>query len=227
MLKWAEREIEYALKQYDSETEDAARGYFEMCCKSALKAFKSLLDDGHTGMSISVTKGILMRLIDCKPLSNIEDTDDVWNLVHTTEDGAKHYQCRRMSALFKEVDKEGNVRYSDNDRVICVDVNSKLTYRSGLAFNYVDSHYPITMPYYPADKPYLVYCEDFCMGHPEARGEYTHKALLYMTKPDGVQVDLNLYYRENDKGEMVAITGDQYTADWLKTFPGKERKSYT
>ena len=48
-----------------------------------------------------------------------------------------------------------------------------------------------------------------------------------MTKPDGVQVDLNLYYRENDKGEMVEITGDQYTADWLKTFPEKERRSYT
>ena len=195
MLNWAEREIEYALKQYDSETEDAARGYFEMCCESALKAFKSLLEDGHSGMSISITKGILMRLIEGKPLSHIEDTDDVWNLVHTTEDGAKHYQCRRMSALFKEVDKEGNVRYSDNDRVICVDVNSKLTYRSGLASKYVDEHY--------------------------------HKALLYMTKPDGVRVDLNLYYRENDKGEMVAITGDQYTADWLKTFPGKERESYT
>lgn len=223
MLNWAEREIEYALKQYDSETEDAARGYFEMCCKSALKAFKSLLEDGHSGMSISITKGILMRLIDGKPLSNIEDTDDIWNLVHTTEDGAKHYQCMRMSALFKKVDKEGNVRYSDNDRVICVDVNSKLTYRNGLAFNYVDSHYPITMPYYPADKSYLVYCEDFCMGKPNARGEYTHKALLYMTKPDGVQVDLNLYYRENDKGEMVEITGDQYTADLRKTLPEKER----
>ncbi len=41
MLKWAEREIEYTLKQYDSETEDAARGYFEMCCKSALRPLKA------------------------------------------------------------------------------------------------------------------------------------------------------------------------------------------
>ena len=227
MLKWAEREIEYALKQYDSETEDAARGYFEMCCKSALKAFKSLLDDGHTGMSIGVTKGILMRLIDCKPLSNIEDTDDVWNLVHTTDDGAKHYQCMRMSALFKEVDKEGNVRYSDNDRVVCVDVNSKITYRNGLASRYVDEHYPIRMPYYPSDKPYIVHCEDFCIDRPDAVGEYTHKALLYLTKPDGAQFDLGLFYREDDKGNMVEITGTQYLADWQRTFPGKQRESYT
>ena len=227
MLKWAEREIDHALRTSANDVNDPSYQYFKSCCESALKAFKSLLEDGHSGMSISITKGILMRLIEGKPLSNIEDTDDIWNLVHTTEDGAKHYQCLRMSALFKEVDKEGNVRYSDNDRVVCVDVNSKIAYRNGLAFNYVDSHYPITMPYYPTDKPYLVYCEDFCMGKPNARGEFTHKALLYMTKPDGVQVDLNLYYRENDKGEMVEITGDQYTTDWLKTFPGKERKSYT
>lgn len=53
-------------------------GYIEMCYKSALKAFNELCDEGHSGMSIQITKSILCRLIDGKPLTEIEDTPDVW-----------------------------------------------------------------------------------------------------------------------------------------------------
>lgn len=45
-----------------------------------MRAFESLLGDGHSGMSIGITKNILNRLIDGKPLTPIEDTEDVWNV---------------------------------------------------------------------------------------------------------------------------------------------------
>ena len=37
------------------------------------------------------------RLIDGKPLTPIEDTDDIWNLIDNHEDGYISYQCKRMS----------------------------------------------------------------------------------------------------------------------------------
>lgn len=43
-----------------------------------MRAFESLLGDGHSGMSIGITKNILNRLIDGKPLTPIEDTEEVW-----------------------------------------------------------------------------------------------------------------------------------------------------
>lgn len=42
-------------------------------------------------------------MITGKPLTPIEDTEDVWNEVHGRKDASKHYQCKRMSSLFKDV----------------------------------------------------------------------------------------------------------------------------
>ena len=77
MKDWAEREVEIACRR-----ENPDRGEFDYgcaCYESALKAYKSLVEDGHSGFSIVLTKHILNRLIDCKPLTPIEDTDDIWN----------------------------------------------------------------------------------------------------------------------------------------------------
>ena len=46
---WAEREVDLAFPKSD-ENEDTY--YNRMCAESALKAFSSLLEDGHSGFSI-------------------------------------------------------------------------------------------------------------------------------------------------------------------------------
>ena len=48
------------------------------CYESALRAYRSMMRDSKDKFYISVTKGILNRLIDGKCLSPIEDTPDVW-----------------------------------------------------------------------------------------------------------------------------------------------------
>ena len=81
LVSWAEKEIQLACKnEMDGceSGEDASYGI--ACYKSALKALKSLAEDGHSGYSIAITKSILNRLIDGLPLSPIYDTEDVWNL---------------------------------------------------------------------------------------------------------------------------------------------------
>lgn len=218
MIKWAEREIEYALNDAKDAEDDLSYAYFKACCDSALKAFKSLVEDNHSGMSISITKNILIRLIESKPITEIQDSEDVWKLVSEGDDGRKCYQCKRMSSLFKDVDKNGGVSYTDLDRCVCKDMHSGVTYHNGLASKYIDENYPIEMPYYPLDKPYVVYCEDFCMNKPDAVGEYTHKALRYMLTPSGIRRELCLYYRENERGEMKKITPFEWMDDWRETF---------
>ena len=86
-LEWAKREVKYA-KLYEKKTlaggqpkdpyENCLFDYEDACRISALKAFKSLIKDSHSGASIAHTKKILNRLIDGKPLSPIEDADDMW-----------------------------------------------------------------------------------------------------------------------------------------------------
>lgn len=88
--------------------------YGRACHESALKAFNSLLEDGHSIASIKLTRDILNRLIDGKCLTPIEDTDDIWGCIHESNlKEGKKYQCTRMGSLFKKVKPDGTVTYRD------------------------------------------------------------------------------------------------------------------
>ena len=71
-------EIELAKKQEEKNAPDDCN-YGNACYDSAYKAFESLLNDNHSGMSIRITKSILDRLIDNKPLTPIYDDKEEWN----------------------------------------------------------------------------------------------------------------------------------------------------
>ena len=71
-------EIELAKKQEEKNAPDDCN-YGNACYDSAYKAFESLLNDNHSGMSIRITKSILDRLIDNKPLTPIYDDKKEWN----------------------------------------------------------------------------------------------------------------------------------------------------
>ena len=196
LKEWAEKEIEIACKKENPNRKEGEFDYGCACYESALKAFKSLTEDGHSGFSIGITKHILNRLIDGKPLTPIEDTDDAWD--HERIDTRKEcsvYQCKRMSSLFKYVYNDGHVKYADVNRVIAYDVDSPdLTYHTGLANNLVNDMYPITMPYMPCDKSFKVCFETFLTD--KKHGDFDTKAVLYLTKPDGERVEINRYFRE-------------------------------
>ena len=59
-----------------SGTKEEEQDYGCACFESALKAYRSLLEDGHSGFSIGMTKYILVRMIERKPLTPIVDTED-------------------------------------------------------------------------------------------------------------------------------------------------------
>ena len=76
MTEWAKREVEIASKRERGDKPESEWDYGCACYDSALKAFESLCGDGHSGFSIGITKGILNRLIDGKPLTPIEDIEE-------------------------------------------------------------------------------------------------------------------------------------------------------
>ena len=193
MLSWAEEEVEIACK-LDAEEEDF--NYACACYKSALKAFKCLLGEGHTGFSIGLTKCILNRLIDGKPLVSIDDIPDVWKEVSFGEkDSVKHYQCKRMSSLFKDVHSDGTVKYRDVDRAVGIDIVTNSSWHSGLAERIIDEMFPISLPYFPADNPYKVFCEEFLTD--KKNGDLDTVGVLYIIKPGGIREEINRYFKNS------------------------------
>lgn len=206
--EWAKREVELAYKRENPNRKPGEFDYGCACYESALKALNSLAEDGHSGFSMSITKQILNRLIDGKPLTPIEDTDDIWDYSYQTEDGTKHYQCNRMFSLFKYVHADGSVSYRDTDRFIVIDVKTGMPWSNGLINQIMDDIIgPITMPYIPQNEPYHVYREDFL--YDPANGDYDTIGLLYYKTPDGERKDLGIYLAEKDD-ELVRISKEEY-----------------
>lgn len=190
LYEWAEQEAKRA----------KADDYGKLCINSALKAFKSLCEDGHSGLSISVTKNILNRLIDGLPLSAITE-DDFKNVSpEKYKKGITTYQCPRMSSLFKDVDKNGNVIYQDVDRVVFINTywdDDGDTWHNYWASKTIDEMFPIKLPYYPTATPYKVYGKTMYLDENgkdvtcDNVGSYNVVILDYVITPDGKRIELN------------------------------------
>lgn len=202
---WADREVKIACKKED--------GYGTGCYKSALKAFHSLMDDGHSGCSIGFTQAILNRLIEGKPLTPIDDDPALWNECGwRSSDGATIYQNSRMSGLFKDAHPDGTITFSDIDRVILIEVEddgTETTWHSGLASKLVDEIVgPITLPYCPKEKPYKVYAKQFDSVNAEV-GSFDTSHIIKIVDPDGNEIPCERFYKETTDGEEE-IGRDEY-----------------
>lgn len=204
MLNWAENEVRIACERERKNSKNPNEwNYGCTCYESALKAFKSLLEDEHSGYSIGITKSILNKLIDAKALTPIEDTEDVWNYVtsYYPEDLGinKSFQCKRMSSLFKDVLSDGSVKYHDVDRFICENVNDPSDcWHNGFVSNLMHDIYPIKMPYMPESKSYRVICEEFLTDR--KNGDFDTLAIFDVIKPNGIIDSINRYFKESSNG---------------------------
>lgn len=214
MERWAEREINIAIeREQASEREDCEKrgkkynpkdfDYGGEIYRSALRAYKSMLKDGHSGMSWSFTSHVLQRLMKNRPLTPLQGTDDEW-----TEFSGDWYQNSRCSSVFKRVNSDGSVSYHDNDYVVCIDDQDGHFHRLGLLKDEVYSRWPITFPYMPSEKPYKVYDRTFDSVNAE-RGCFDTVACLRIEEPDGTVHAVNKFWKEaNDHFEE--ITKEEY-----------------
>ncbi len=201
MLSWARHEVEAACEHERAEAPEGEWDYGCACYESALKAFESLCKDGHSGFSIGLTKQILNRLIDGKPICPIEDTEESW--VHIADTSGHlgeeaNYQCKRMSSLFKYVYADGSVKYRDIDRFVLVDTVTNTIWHSGLVDRVLEELYPITMPYIPNDTPYKAMCEEYLTDR--KNGDFDTVGILNVIKPDGKTVEINRYFKDVPDG---------------------------
>lgn len=210
MEKWAEKEVELACKREAPERKEGEWDYGCACYESALKAHKSLCGDGHSGMSIGFTTAILNRMIDGKVLTPIEDTDDVWTeYFYKKDDTERHFQCKRMSSLFKDILADGTVRYSDVNRYVGIDIGDDYGYHNRLISRIGEEMFPITMPYFPCDKPFKFYTETFLVD--PKNGDSDTRGIIYVICPDGERVEINRYFKYADEG-MEEIDKAEYLA---------------
>ena len=213
MTQWAENEVKLACKKENPDWDGESFDYGCSCYSSALRAYKSLMEDGHSGFSFNVTRNILKRLLDELPLTPIEDTEENWGEISGfNKDGIKTYQCVRKFSLFKDVKKDGTVSYHDNDRYYCQEVDDpKDTYTNGVAGKLVDELFPITMPYYPKSfERYKVMVHTFsATGYEHDNEDYNTRGYLWVVTPDNKRVDIGRYFADIN-GSMVEIPYEEY-----------------
>ena len=219
MSEWAENEVLLACKKENPDWDGKSFDYGCSCYQSALKAYKSLCEDGHSGMSFGFTKQILIRLMNEKPLTPIEDVPESWNLVYEREDGTKEYQCRRMHSLFKDMHPDGTVKFHANN-YYCKDINTGLTYSGGGAREILDRFTkPITFPFFPPEKQYVLNTAEYLTDR--KNGDFDTKAYFSIQTPDGETIRVDEYYGEID-GEWKQITELEYK-DRVKKHFERER----
>ena len=216
IYNWAEQECRLACKRenpnFDFDSNDFDYGC--SCYKSALKAYKSLIDDNHSGASFSFTRDILERLMRHEPLTPITDDDfKGGTLIYSDEDLASmglksEIQCPRMSSLFRKETLDGKITYSDVDRAYCVNVeNPSDTFSCGMETNIIDEMFPIQMPYLPKRGRYELYVQTFLTD--KKNGDFDTRGVLYLITPDGKKIYINRFYTEKN-GKMVEISKEEY-----------------
>ena len=206
------KEIELWDKSIAKKYSDAKEGgYLFACMNSALKAYKMLLNQGHTGTSISITMDFLNKLASGKPLTPLTGEDSEWDNKNARGDkeGVKAaYQNKRYTALFKEIYEDGTVKYHDNNRVMCYDPIMENYFQFGLANLIYDDMEPIEMPYYPLD-PVCIEVFAFQSDQNNAeKSDFDTVAILniYDSCNDGdSRTPINRFFREPKKGEKPTL----------------------
>lgn len=231
-LDWATKEVELACKHENPNWDGKSFDYGCACYQSALKAFKSLCEDGHSGFSWSMTTHILERLMKNLPLKPItlEDFGYIKGVTPEMKDektgvtlalgrietdptftrnGVRHYQCPRKSDLWLEVNPDNTYKISDNGRVIGVDVeHTNLTFFNGSLVDIVDEMFPVQFPYYPQPGQYHVYTRTFLTN--KNCGDFDTRAILYLETPDGKRIDINRFWHETPTEEWHEISAEEY-----------------
>ena len=210
MTEWAENEVDIVLKEMadrpleEGEDEEMRQGdleYAGSCYKSALKAYKSILEDGHTELSFNITASILERLLHEIPLTGIEAEGPYWIKMDGFP-GMEMYRCKRKFGLFKDVYPDGRTEYHDNDAARCTEVREDGRETNWGCGKFIRSimeqmigHPLVQFPYFGYRHPYKMYrkCYNTVNGEP---GSYNAYWLQYLKCPDGTKMPVNRFFIE-------------------------------
>ena len=204
MLEWATEEVALAIAKEKPED----REYVSNCAKSALKAYTSLINDGHTGGSWSVTRYLLIKLMNEEPLTPINLDDDVWFPCDGSDEKEDVYQCSRRSSLFKYVNRRtGESRCYDTERVVGIDLDDPKAgyFHSGLLYDIMDEMFPIKFPYMPSKPIKVATADGLC---DKKNGDFDTVWVKDAILPNGTIMPINRYFRcPNNSVEKCTYNG--------------------
>ena len=205
LVQWAENEIKLK-KEFEGKEAGGWTSYVNGCLDSALKAYKSLCEDGHSGMSFSITRSILEMLMHDIPLTPIEDVPESWSDSYSMgkSDKVKHFQCVRRSSLFKEIDENGKVSYHDIDNRILDEVILADGHALALGTNrtdkilakYCPEALEIKFPYRPARYPWRVRVSEELKDNCNDR-EFSYLSYILCPNMERIHIDKYIYFDNN------------------------------
>lgn len=252
MQQWAENEIKLACHHENPDWDGESFDYGCACYQSALRAFETLLKDGHSGNSWSETVHILERLCHHLPLMPITLEDFGYIKGVTPEmvdpktgatlalcrietppswespDGCKNYNCSRASNLFLKVKPDGTYEVHDVNRAVGINVECVSdAFTSGMVSSVVDEMFPIKFPYYPSKDRYEVYTRTFLTD--PSMGDFDTKEVLYIKTPAGEKIPVDRYWHEfrtkdGKDTEFREISREEYEELLKKRIDTQERK---
>lgn len=210
MIEWAEQEIAAIKKENDSDS------YLCECLDCAMEGYRTIMLQGHSGMSYHLTVHYLTKLLNETPLVEVRQDDDQW-VYTSTEIGPDQrrevYTHLHMPGLFKNVYQDGHVEYFDARRDInCYDINSDFgPYFNGFISRIVHKYFPITFPY--VRKHYKVYTTSFCVN--PGMGDYDTKAITAIFDGDtgDLLMSVNRYFKILGN-KFIEIDFNEYVDRW-------------
>ena len=226
--EWANKEPEHVAKYVTMKYGNniPMTECYKMVVNEAVKIFNELEDLQHTEESKVMIKRFLSRLIEDKPLSPIEDRDDVWDEVdyrclfpvevHAGEDiETTLYINKRLRTLYRrevrDIKKDVLIEktYHDPTRVTCINTIDGKEVILSLVNDYVDEHYPIEFPYFPTDK-YIVNVILFNHKNPLEDGEEDTICIKTIIDPDHLVITPYAHYALNEKRDWCKIHVSEY-----------------
>ena len=210
MTKRVREEVEYAIdcerKEAIEENDDTFLDYIIECYRSALRAYETMAADGHSGMSWSLTRQILNRLMEGKPLKELNsysDRPEEWGeRSHWIVDDSAVFNNIRYPALSYRVNTSGKAIYHDTDRWVFEAPDCpNIPWNNGFLSSYLDEKFPIQFPYNPITIHVRV---EEILTDP-AHGDYDAQHIIDFADPEtGRKVCVDAYFEEVD-GEWKEI----------------------
>lgn len=148
-IKHANREFDAIYKDLPKEELDGPNTWIR---ENIIDLLAVLGTQGHSGGSIGYALSRFTQLAKFKALSPIIDVPETWGeCYHVGPEEQQNFQCRRMSSVFKEVSKDGTIRYTDIDSVVYQEEGTDYYFTRGSTDDTV-----ITMPYIPPEKARVI-----------------------------------------------------------------------
>lgn len=192
------QEVRLALS-HDKTMPDLARFVYS----SALGAYAAVLQDNHSGSSWEITHSVVNRMLSELALTPVRDEDFV------SLDDEEPATTSRQYGLFKRLELDGSVTYTDIHRVEGVYLDTGEHFTSGLVRAVVDEMFPIKLPYYAPGTPYRVYVRTYCdKGFPNDHHDFNREWLSHVVTPSGECVTIDRTW-VHGLGGLTEVTDDK------------------